>query len=118
VTGNPLRIVTTTLEAGAGAALLFAPSWSSEFLLGEGLTSPAALAVARIGGAALLSIAVACGLERQVAGLLVYNLAVPIVLVHARFASHLEGLGLWPACVLHAGLAVWCAFELRRPKNS
>ena len=106
--------MTTALEAGAGAALLFAPSWSSEFLLGEGLTSPAALVVARIGGAALISIAVACGLEKQVAGLLVYNFAVPIVLVHARITSHLEGRGFWPACVLHVGLTVWCVLHLWR----
>ena len=112
-----LRIVTAAVEAGAGVALLVAPSWAAELLVGEGLSSPSSLVVARIAAAALMSIAVACGLERNgarsglVAGLLLYNIAVPLVLLEARFDLQLDGILLWPAIVLHAGLAVWCFVE-------
>jgi hypothetical protein len=117
-----LLIATAVIEAGAGVALLGVPAWFAEILLGEGLFGQAALVVARVAGFALMSLAVACWLVRNgerraqaalVAGMLVYNFGVPIVLVHARFAWSLEGLALWPACVLHTGLGLWCLACLR-----
>jgi len=74
--------------------------------------------VARVAGAALLALGIACGTvpvdERGRAALalivpmLVYNLAVAALLVHAHFGLELSGIGLWPAVVVHAALAVWC----------
>ena len=119
-----LLIVTALLEVGTGFSLMVVPSLTAELLLGQGLSSPPALVVARIAGAALISVGVACWLTRNgerpaqsglVCGMLVYNIAVPIVLLHAWFAWALEGLGLWPAILLHAGLAIWClAIKLTR----
>jgi hypothetical protein len=118
-----LLIVTALLELGAGAALLMVPSLTAELLLGEGLSSPQALVVARIAGAALLSLALACWLGRNgergaqtwlIAGMLIYNLAVPAVLIHGWIAWALAGIALWPAILLHTALAVWCAVNLRR----
>ncbi len=112
-----LLIVTAAVELGAGIALLSVPSWTAELLLGAELSSPPAFVVARIAGAALVSIAIACWLSRNgerreqsalVAGVLAYNLAVPIVLIQYWHATSLQGFGLWPACILHAGLAIWC----------
>lgn len=117
-----LLIVTALIEMGTGVALLVVPSLTAELLLGEGLSAPPALVVARVAGVALISVGVACWLGRHaerhaqsglVAGLLIYNLGVPIVLIHGWIASALEGLGLWPASALHTGLAVWCALCLR-----
>ena len=51
-------------------------------------------------------------------GLTVYNVAVPIVLVQGWLAHDLNGILLWPAVVLHAGLAVWCVLQLRRKTRS
>ena len=122
VSTKALLIVTALIEAGTGAALLVVPSLTVELLLGEGLASPQALVVARIGGVALISVGVACWLGRNgerrahsglVAGMLIYNLAVPIILLHGRIASGLEGLGLWPASLLHTLLAVWCVVCIR-----
>lgn len=118
-----LLVVTALIEVGTGFALLVVPSLTAELLLGEGLSWPQALVVARVAGAALISVGVACWLGRNgehraqsclVAGMLIYNLAVPIVLLHGWIALSLEGLGLWPASLLHTGLAIWCLVSLRR----
>jgi hypothetical protein len=117
-----LLMVTALLELATGAALLIVPALTAVLLLGEALTSSAALVVARVAGIALISIAIACWMARndnrqaqsgQVAGMLIYNFAVPIVLIHGWFASGFEGFGLWPASVLHALLAIWCVVCLR-----
>ena len=118
-----LLIVTALIEVGTGALLLVVPSLTVKLLLGEGLSLPQALVVARIGGVALISVGVACWLGRNgerraqsalVVGMLIYNLAVPILLLHAWIASALGGLGLWPASLLHTVLAIWCIVCLRR----
>lgn len=117
-----LLIVTALLEFGAGLLLLVAPSFFAHVLLGEDLMSPPALVVARITGSALLTLGVVCWFERRgerrtqvglVAGMLLYNLAVPIVLIHGWLAFALHGMGLWPASVVHALMALWCAVCLR-----
>jgi hypothetical protein len=116
-----LLIVTALVELGAGAALLAVPSLVAEFLLGERLNSPQALVVARVAAFALISLAVACWLARNrehraqnglIAGMLIYNLAVPILLIHGWMAAGLDGLGLLPACFLHTLLAAWCIVRL------
>jgi len=84
--------------------------------------------VARVGGAALLSIGVACWLARNdhqsraaaglIAALLLYNIAAVAVLVYAGVGLALFGIGLWPAVVLHVALAVWCIACLRTKRVS
>jgi hypothetical protein len=120
-----LLIVTAILEVGTGIALLSVPSLVGEVLLGEGFSSPQAMVVARVAGVAIVSLGVACWLARNgesvaqswlVAGMLIYNLGVPILLLHGWLAWSLVGLGLWPAALLHTGLAIWCAACVR-PKR-
>jgi len=118
-----LLIVTAVAEAATGLALLGSPSLVVSILLGGSLDMPVALVVARVGGAALLSIGVACWLARNdqqstaatglIAALLLYNTAVVAVLVYAGMGLGFSGIGLWPAVVLHAALAVWCIACLR-----
>jgi len=113
-----LLIVTAGIEAATGLALLGSPLLVVSLLLGGSLDTPAALVVARVGGAALLSIGVACWLARNdpqsraatglIAALLLYNIAAVAVLVYAGIGLGLSGIGLWPAVVLHVALAVWC----------
>lgn len=118
-----LLIVTAGLEGATGAALLGLPSLVASLLLGAPLGSPAAQAIARVCGAALLSIAAACWLARNEpqsrparglpAALLLYNMATIAVLVHASAVLGLSGVGLWPAVLAHAALLVWCIACLR-----
>ena len=114
-----LHTVTAVAEVGAGLALLACPSATVTLLVGAPLETPAALSVARIGGAALLALGVACWLSRDdtqsraarglVAAMLLYNVAAAAVLALAGIRFGMHGVALWPAVVLHALLAVWCA---------
>ena len=116
-------MVTAVAETATGLALLGLPLLVASLLFGASLDTPAALAVARVTGTALLSLGIACWLARHdgqsraarglVAALLLYNTAVTAVLVHAGTGLALFGIGLWPAVVLHVALAVWCAACLR-----
>jgi hypothetical protein len=118
-----LLLTIAVVELGTGLALLIAPSLVVELLLGEGLSSPQSLVLGRITGAALVSIAVACwhtsinapSSDRGMVGsLLIYNLAVPALLARAAITDGLRGIAIWPACVLHLVLGIWCLLCLRR----
>ena len=97
-------------QAAVSLLWLLSPSWAVEFLGGEGLSSPASLAVARISGRGALHLArrrlhwVSCDVDQVVnpglfAGLTVYNIAVPIVLVHGSHRPSPRGRGpARPAC--------------------
>jgi hypothetical protein len=114
-----LLATTSTLEVPAGVALVLTPSLAANLLLGEGLVAPAAIVVSRVAGAALIAIGAICWLGREsagtsrrtdlIVGLLIYNLAVPMFLLHAALVLRLQGIALWPAVFLHTTLAVWCA---------
>ena len=123
-----LLIVTAGIEAATGLALLGLPSLVVSILLGGSLDTPAALVVARMTGAVLLALGVACWLARNdpqsraasglIAALLLYSIAAVAVLVYAGLGLGLSGIGLWPAVVLHVALAVWCIACLRTKRVS
>src|SRR4029453_11898994 len=112
-----LFIVTALAETATGLMLLVSPTLVVAFLLGASLEAPAALVVARMAGAALLSLGCACWLARNdgpnravggtVAAMLLYNSVAVAVLANAG-AGGLVGVLTWPAAALHAALAVWC----------
>lgn len=111
-------ITTAFLEIGIGLALLAVPALLTPLLLGGQLDTSVGLVVARVAGAALLSLGVACwngsrdvqsGAARGiVAAMSFYNIGAVAVLSSARFCLGLTGIGLFPAAALHAALAVWC----------
>lgn len=118
-----LLTITAALEAGTGVALTIAPSSLVVVLLGSPLDSPAGLVIGRVLGAALVALGAACWIARDdargrtagglVAAMLLYNIATASLLGYARIALRLAGAGLWPAAILHSGLAVWCITCLR-----
>jgi hypothetical protein len=113
-----LLVITAAVEAGTGIGLLTAPSVLARVLLGAPLDGPVALTVARVGGAGLLTIGVACWLARDdgralVRAMLFYNVAAAAILVHAAVSLALSGIGIWPAIGLHTVLAGWCAAALK-----
>jgi hypothetical protein len=113
-----LFTLTAFVELGAGLALLGSPALAVDFLLGSTLTSPAAISVARVGGAGLLALGIACWFARRdgqshaakglVAAMSIYNVGAVVILTlsNAKFGMH--GMLLWPAVILHVGMAIWC----------
>ena len=125
-----LLAITAALEAATGALLLLSPPLMVSILLGAALDAPAAHVAARIGGAALLSLGVACWLLARddvasraargvVTAMLVYNIAAVAVLAYAGAVLGFANFILWSAVVVHAALAVWCGACLRSgPANA
>jgi hypothetical protein len=116
-----LLIVAAVLEGATGLALLLMPSMVVSLLLGAPLDTPTGLVAARIGGAALVALAIACWQARNgergspatgvVEAMLVYNFASAMVLVYAGIRLDLHGVLLWPAIVLHLCFGVWCVLN-------
>jgi hypothetical protein len=116
--------VTAVIEIGAGLLLAAMPALAVTFLFGASLTTPVERALTQMAGVALLALGVACWLARADAqsraargltgGMLVYNAGVATVLVYAALGLGLFGVGLWPAVLLHAALAIWCVLRLWR----
>ena len=124
---NSLCAATAAIEIGAGLALLCLPSAAADLLLGAPLEAPAASTVARIGGAGLVTLGVACWLARNdakspaakglVTAMVVYNLTVGLILAVAGVRSVPAAFVLWPvAVVLHSAMAVWCVVAVMRWK--
>ena len=118
-----LFMLMAAMEVAIGLALLGSPTLPVSLLLGVSLDTAGSLMVARVAGAALLSLGVACWLARDdgqsramrglLAAMLLYNVAAAALLVYAGLGLALAGVGLWPTVVLHAALAVWCIAFLR-----
>ena len=118
-----LLIVTAFVETATGVMLLVSPTRVVALLLGASLDAPAALVVARMTGAALLSLGCACWLARTagpnravpgvVTAMLLYNSVAVAVLANAGAGARLVGVLTWPTVALHAALAVWCIACLR-----
>jgi hypothetical protein len=117
-----LLIVTAVIELGAGAALMCFPSMMLALLLGPGLDTAAAATLGRLAGVALSALGVACWLAQYdaqsraarglVSAMVVYNIGAVVVLGSAGVWSQSVGVALWPAVVLHAGMAAWCITAL------
>jgi hypothetical protein len=118
-----LQIASALIELGAGLALLSYPSVAVAFLIGAPLDGPAGSTAARVCGAALLTLGVACWLARGdtqsraasglVAAMLLYDVAIAAILAFAAIGNGLYGVALWPAVILHTVMSVWCVACLR-----
>ena len=115
---KPLLLISALIEITTGVGLLVVPALLAPILIGAELDTPAGLAVARVAGAALLSLGIACWFGSRdtqsraafgiVVAMLVYNLAAATLLLALRFYLGLTGVGLLPAAAMHAALAAWC----------
>ena len=118
---KPLLTISAAIESATGLALLVAPSVPASVLLGSRLETTVGSTIARVAGAGLLALGIACWLGRDdaagartlVAAMLFYNTAAAAVLIHAGLGLRLSAVGLWPAVVLHLALAIWCIACLR-----
>jgi hypothetical protein len=119
-----LLTVTAMIEMGGSVALLCCPSAAVTVLLGSGLDAPAAVALGRLAGAALLALGVACWLARGaeqsgatkgvITAMTVYNVGAVVILGSAGVQLRPVGIAVWPAVAIHAAMAIWCIECLRR----
>jgi hypothetical protein len=116
--------VTAVLEAGAGAALVCAPSMTVALLLGSPLDTSVAVALGRLAGAALLALGVANWLAQHdqtsraarglVGAMVVYNLGAAVVLGMAGLRTQPVSVALWPVVMAHVAMTAWCIASLSR----
>ncbi len=117
-----LLTVTALLELAAGIGALLVPSLAVEILLGTPLEPAAARLVARVTGAALISLGLVCWSTRSeprgrtardvALAMTFYNVSVTGLLTYAGLVGGLSGIGLGPAVLLHIGMTVWCVRAL------
>ncbi len=111
MTTRALVMLSAAIEAVTGVALIVAPDLVATLLLGVGL-SGSGIAVARLTGVAPLCLALACwpnrddATEHTIRALFIYNLLAALYLGYLRIGGGFFGFLLWPACALHALLAV------------
>jgi hypothetical protein len=97
--------VAAVAEAATGLALLLAPSWVGQWLIGAELVGVSAI-VARMAGIALIALAVACWPGPPRLGMLIYGIAVSLYLAYLGLSGAASGALLWPAVALHVVLTV------------
>ena len=117
-----LLILVAGIEASAGLALLLIPNVAVSMLLGVPLDAATGLVAARIAGAALAALAIACWQARNgergspaigiIEAMSFYNIAAAMVLVYAGIRLDLPSALLWPVIVLHLGLGAWCVLRI------
>jgi hypothetical protein len=113
--------VSAAIEFVTGLALIIAPHAVVELLFGGTLGGPG-VPVGRIGGIALLSLALACwpyfkalgGVPSAYVALLTYNVLVAALLSYFGWTGEFAGLLLWPAALLHGVIALLLAVAWRR----
>jgi hypothetical protein len=113
-----LLIATAVAEVGIGLLLLVSPSLPLALLLGVDQASRETILVARVAGAALLALGIACWVGRfdmrssaqggLLIGVLTYDVATAVLLAYAGLVLKLLGIALWPAVLVDVALAVWC----------
>ena len=114
MTTRMLVALSSAIEAATGVALIADPTFVVRVLLGAGL-SGAGIAVGRVGGLGLLSLGLACwpggddATAQATRALFTYNLLAAVYLGYLRVGGGFDGYLLWPACALHALLAVLLA---------
>jgi len=119
MTTRTLVRLSAAIEAATGVALIVVPDLVARLLLGAEL-SGSGIAVARVAGIGLLSLGLACWptagdpTPSAVWALLAYNLLAASYLGYLRVGGGFVAFLLWPACVLHALLALLLGWRIMR----
>jgi len=116
-----LLTVTALIETAAGLGLILMPSVVVRLLLGSELLG-AGISFGRLTGVALLTLGIVCWLASSdtqscaargiVTAMTLYHIGAVLILACAGLQLPAVGIGLWPAVILHAAMAVWCVTTL------
>ena len=115
--------ISAAIEAVTGLALILNPGLVVRLLLGGDLGA-VGIAVGRVGGFGLLSLAIACwpgrgdASQQATRALFNYNLLASVYLAYLRFGGGFVIYILLLACGLHALLTVLILFSLRAKLRS
>jgi hypothetical protein len=119
-----LFVVAGAAEMLGGLAFVLAPSLQATLFFGASLSGPAEAVLARVMGLAMMALGLAFWQGRKqpqtptsrglAVVVMLYNTAVAALLAATAVGSHLTAVALWPATGLHAALAAWCVWSLRR----
>ena len=111
MTTRTLVMLSAALVAATGVALIADPDFVVRAILGDGL-SGAGIAAGRGAGIVLFALGLACwpsgtdATSRAIWALLTYDLLVVFYLGYLRVSGGFVSSVLWPACALHALLAL------------
>jgi quinol-cytochrome oxidoreductase complex cytochrome b subunit len=121
-----LLTVTALIETATGLGLILMPSVVVRLLLGSELLG-AGISLGRLTGVALLTLGIVCWLASSdtqscaargiVTAMTLYNIGAVLILACAGLQSPTVGIGLWPAVILHAAMAVWCVTTLLQKRG-
>jgi len=106
------------LEIATGVALIIGPQIACQLLFAVPLDG-VGVPLGRYAGIAVLALGAAClpattaQARRAVLGLFIYNVAAVILFVWIWIATTFNGFLLWPAAILHAGIAAGLLSQLR-----
>ena len=106
-----LETTAAAVEVTAGLALIADPAFVVRLLIGASLSS-GGMALGRVGGFGLLSLGLACWPSgavvtvRATGALFTYNLLSSVYIAYLSVVGGFVGYLLWPACALHAFLAL------------
>jgi hypothetical protein len=113
--------LTALIEAATGLGLITVPAVVVRLLLGSELLG-AGIPLGRLTGVALLTLGIVCWLASSdtqscaargiVTAMTLYNIGAVLILACAGLQLPIVGIGLWPAVILHAAMAVWCVTTL------
>jgi len=99
------------LEIGTGIGLILLPQFLCLLLFGAPLEG-AGVPITRFAGLVLIALGISClsmpsamQTRGAVLGLFVYNVGASILFIWLGLATTLQGILLWPAAILHAGIA-------------
>ena len=116
-----LLTVTALIETATGLGLILMPSVVVRLLLGSELLG-AGISLGRLTGVALLTLGIVCWLASSdtqscaargiVTAMTLYHIGAVLLLAATGLQSQSVGIGLWPAVILHAAVAVWCVTTL------
>lgn len=119
MTRSQLLTAMAVIEWGAGLALLLMPAMAAQWMVGEAMPELPMMAL-RLSGLVLFGLGTMCWAgrtSRRAAGpfgvMLGYNLLAAVTLALVGLAKGPVGRLLWPAVVLHAGLAVLQIRDMR-----
>ena len=112
------------VEIATGLALMIDPRFVVGLLVGPNLPDQD-IPMGRLPGIAILALGLACwtsGVSAESAGaarrgMLVYNVLIALFLVYLIKVGHLGGVLLWPAVVLHAGVALLLIWSWRKTRS-